>query len=67
MNRLSLSAQESSPKYVHVTGRGNVDLKATARGEGADAILKSLNGKFGLNGGKRAEQLVPLMPVSTEV
>jgi uncharacterized protein involved in outer membrane biogenesis len=34
---------------MHVSGRGNVDLKATARGEGADAILKTLNGKFGLN------------------
>jgi len=36
-------------KYMHVSGRGNVDLKATARGEGADAILKTLNGKFDLN------------------
>jgi AsmA protein len=36
-------------KYLHVSGRGNVDLKATARGEGADAILKTLNGKFDLN------------------
>jgi AsmA protein len=39
----------SGSKYMHVTGRGNVDLKATARGEGADAVLKTLNGKFGLN------------------
>jgi uncharacterized protein involved in outer membrane biogenesis len=45
-----MSAQESSPKYMHVSGRGTVDLKAIARGEGADAILKTLNGKFGLNG-----------------
>ena len=45
-----MSAQESSPKYTHVSGRGNLDLKATARGEGADTILKTLNGKFGLNG-----------------
>jgi Fe-S cluster biosynthesis and repair protein YggX len=27
-----MSAQESSPKHMHVSGRGNVDLKATARG-----------------------------------
>jgi AsmA protein len=39
----------SGSKYMHVTGKGNVDLKATARGEGADAILKTLNGKFDLN------------------
>ena len=39
----------SGSKYMHVSGRGNVDLKATARGQGADAILKTLNGKFGLN------------------
>jgi AsmA protein len=39
----------SGSKYLHVSGRGNVDLKATARGEGADAILKTLNGKFDLN------------------
>ena len=39
----------SGSKYMHVSGRGNVDLKATARGEGADAILKTLNGKFDLN------------------
>jgi AsmA protein len=40
---------ESGSKYMHVSGRGNVDIKATARGEGADAILKTLNGKFDLN------------------
>jgi AsmA protein len=39
----------SAAKYMHVSGRGNVDLKATARGEGTDAILKTLNGKFDLN------------------
>jgi len=42
-----LMAKDS--KYLHVSGRGNVDLKATARGQDADAILKTLNGKFGLN------------------
>ncbi|MEA3109435.1 MAG: AsmA protein [Gammaproteobacteria bacterium] len=42
-----LMAKDS--KYLHVSGRGNVSLKATARGEGADAILKTLNGKFDLN------------------
>lgn len=39
----------SGSRYLHVSGRGNVDLKATARGQGADAILKTLNGKFDLN------------------
>jgi AsmA protein len=38
-----------SSKYMHVSGRGNVNLKATARGEGADAILKTLNGRFDMN------------------
>jgi AsmA protein len=42
-----LMAKDS--KYLHVSGRGNVNLKATARGEGAEAILKTLNGKFDLN------------------
>jgi AsmA protein len=42
-----LMAKDS--KYLHVSGRGNVNLRATARGEGAEAILKTLNGKFGLN------------------
>jgi AsmA protein len=36
-------------KSLHVTGRGNVNLKATARGDGADAILKTLNGRFDAN------------------
>ncbi len=43
----TLVAAES--KTLKVTGRGNVDLKATARGEGADAILKTLNGRFDAN------------------
>jgi AsmA protein len=42
-----LMAKDS--KYLHVSGRGNVNLKATARGQGAEAILKTLNGKFDLN------------------
>jgi AsmA protein len=33
-------------KTVHVTGRGNVNLKATGRGAGADALLKTLSGHF---------------------
>ncbi len=33
-------------KTIHVTGRGNVNLKATGRGAGADAIMKTLNGHF---------------------
>lgn len=33
-------------KTVHVTGRGNVNLKATGRGAGADALMKTLNGHF---------------------
>jgi AsmA protein len=36
-------------KNLHVTGRGNVNLKATAHGDGADAILKTLNGRFDAN------------------
>jgi AsmA protein len=39
-----LLAAES--KNVHVTGRGNVNLKATGRGAGADAIMKTLSGHF---------------------
>ena len=42
-----LVAAES--KALRVTGRGNVNLKAAARGEGADAILKTLNGRFDAN------------------
>jgi AsmA protein len=42
-----LMAKDS--KYLHVSGRGNVDLKGTARGQGAEAILKTLNGKFDMN------------------
>jgi AsmA protein len=42
-----LSASES--KKLHVTGRGNVNLKATGHGAGADAILKSLDGHFDSN------------------
>ncbi len=42
-----LVAAES--KSLHVTGRGNVNLKATARGDGADAILKTFNGRFDTN------------------
>jgi AsmA protein len=42
-----LMAKDS--KYLHVSGRGNVNLKATARGQGSEAILKTLNGKFDLN------------------
>jgi AsmA protein len=42
-----LMAKDS--KYLHVSGRGDVELRATARGEGAEAILKTLNGKFDLN------------------
>jgi AsmA protein len=42
-----LVAAES--KNLKVTGRGNVNLKATAHGDGADAILKTLNGRFDAN------------------
>jgi AsmA protein len=42
-----LVAMES--KKVHVTGRGNVNFKATGHGAGADAILKSLEGHFDTN------------------
>jgi AsmA protein len=42
-----LMAKDS--KYLHVSGRGNVNLRATARGQGAETILKTLNGKFDLN------------------
>lgn len=33
-------------KNLHVSGRGNVNLKATGRGVGADAIMKTLDGHF---------------------
>jgi AsmA protein len=33
-------------KNLHVSGRGNVNLKATGRGAGADAIMKTLDGHF---------------------
>jgi AsmA protein len=36
-------------KTLRVTGRGNVNIKATARGDGADAVLKALNGRFDAN------------------
>lgn len=39
----------AASKTLHVTGRGNVNLKATARGDGADAILKTLDGHFDAN------------------
>jgi len=42
-----LLAKES--KKLRVTGRGNVNLKATGHGAGADAILKSLEGHFDTN------------------
>jgi AsmA protein len=42
-----LVAAES--KTLRVTGRGNVNIKATARGDGADAVLKTLNGRFDAN------------------
>ncbi len=35
----------AASKTLHVTGHGDVNLKATARGDGADAILKTLNGR----------------------
>ncbi len=33
-------------KTVHVTGRGNLNLKATGRGAGLDALMRTLNGHF---------------------
>jgi AsmA protein len=42
-----LLAAES--QKMHVTGHGNVALKATAHGAAADAIMKTLNGHFDLN------------------
>jgi len=42
-----LAAAES--RKVHVSGHGNVDLKATAHGAAADAIMKTLTGRFDLN------------------
>jgi AsmA protein len=36
-----LSAQS---KNLHMSGRGNVNLKATGRGDGADELMKTLNG-----------------------
>jgi AsmA protein len=34
----------TNPKNVHLSGRGNVNLKATGRGDAADALMKTLNG-----------------------
>lgn len=34
---------------VRLTGRGTLDLKATGRGAGTDAILRTLDGHFALN------------------
>lgn len=42
-----LVAAES--KKLRVTGRGDVNIKATARGSGGDAILRTLNGHFDMN------------------
>jgi len=42
-----LVAAES--KKLRVTGRGDVNIKGTAKGSGSDAILKTLNGHFDLN------------------
>jgi AsmA protein len=42
-----LLAAES--QKMHVTGHGNVAIKATAHGAAADAIMKTLNGHFDLN------------------
>jgi AsmA protein len=36
-------------KKIHVSGHGNVNIKATAHGAAADAIEKTLNGHFDLN------------------
>src|SRR5882757_4568 len=33
-------------KNLRMSGRGNVNLKATGRGAGADALMKTLNGHF---------------------
>jgi AsmA protein len=40
---------EGSSKTLRLSGHGNLNLKATGRGAGADAILKSLNGHFDAN------------------
>ena len=42
-----LASAES--KKLHVSGRGNVNLKVTGRGAGTDAILKSLDGHMDMN------------------
>jgi len=39
----------SESKSLHVSGRGTVHIKATGRGEGADALMKTLNGNFDMN------------------
>jgi AsmA protein len=53
-----LVANES--KNLHVSGRGNVNLKATAHGDGSDAILKTLNGRFDANIGNGAVEGIDL-------
>jgi AsmA protein len=42
-----LLAAESG--HLHLSGQGNMNLKASGRGAGADAILKTLNGRFDAN------------------
>jgi AsmA protein len=53
-----LVAAES--KSMHVTGRGNVNIKATAHGDGADTITKTLNGRFDANVANGAVQGIDL-------
>lgn len=35
--------------HLHLSGRGNVNLQASGRGTGSDAVLKSLSGNFDAN------------------
>jgi AsmA protein len=37
------------PAHLHLSGRGNVNLKASGRGTGTDTMVKSLSGKFDAN------------------
>ena len=39
----------AASKKVRVTGHGNVNLEATAHGAAADALMKTLTGRFDLN------------------
>jgi AsmA protein len=44
LSGIDVAKLSSNPRSVHLSGRGNVALKATGHGDAVDAVLKSLNG-----------------------